>query len=361
MKLKMTILSAFIAVVSYAQEPDSLQRDLNQKMDSLNILLEQEEMEYQKERMDSFDWATHQARMDSIMEDVNRKLQQAEEKLERAMEQMEKMEKSLPDSLKDKNASSVKISIGSKEYEIKEYTPKEYIPKELNNETEENDDKAKTSTKGNKFKKHQLTWWTGIDLGVNGILSGNHDFKLSGSTDFLEPDYDRSRYIAFNFGEAKARIIKDCAGFTTGLSFQIYNYKYGYRNEFSFSRDSMFYTPVEGKALTKNKLRVSYLAVPALLEFNTSTKPSKSFHITAGVVGKIRIGNMYKQKYIYEGRQHKSKTKTDLGFNRWAADATVRMGYGNFTVFAQTGLLPLFKKDNVSDVYNFSAGIFIKI
>lgn len=210
-------------------------------------------------------------------------------------------------------------------------------------------------------KKYRLTWWNGIDLGVNGILSGNHDFKLSGSTDFMEPKYGKSRYISFNMGQVKGRIVKDYVGFTMGAAIQVYNYKYSGENEFVFAGDSLFSMPSGDKNITKNKLRVSYLAVPALLEFNTSLDPHKSFHISAGVVGKIRIENMYKQKFSLAGNENKTSVKGDLGMNRWAADAMVRVGYRRLTVFAQVGLLPLFDNANTDDVYSFAAGLYIKV
>ena len=209
--------------------------------------------------------------------------------------------------------------------------------------------------------KYQLTWWNGIDIGVNGILSGNHDFNLTGQTEFLEPDYGKSRYIAFNAGQIKGRLIKDYVGFTMGFSFQFYNFKYGGDNDFVFAGDSLFSVPSGEKNVTKNKLRATYFAVPAMLEFNTSLDPKKAFHISAGVVGKVLIGDMYKQKYSYQGNDNKATLKGDLGFNRWAADAMVRVGYRRLTFFAQTGLLPLFDNDNTSDVYTFSAGLFIKV
>ena len=213
----------------------------------------------------------------------------------------------------------------------------------------------------NYSKSYRLTWWNGVDLGVNGILSGNHDFKLSGSTDFLEPKYGKSRYISFNMGQVKGRIVKDYVGFTMGMAIQVYNYKYSGENEFVFAGDSMFSIPSGDKNITKNKLRVSYLAVPAMLEFNTSLNPRKSFHISAGVVGKIRIEDMYKQKFSLAGNENKASIKGDLGMNRWAADAIVRVGYRRLTVFTQVGLLPLFDNANTDDVYSFAAGFYIKV
>lgn len=209
--------------------------------------------------------------------------------------------------------------------------------------------------------KYQLTWWNGIDLGVNGILGADHDFQL-GDASYLEPKYGKSRYISFNFAQAKIKIYKNYIGLTTGMSFQVYNYKYGGGTEFVINGDSLttMATP-QGKNITKNKLRASYFAIPLMLEFNTSENPDRAFHISAGVIGKVKIENMYKQKYEIDGNENKAGIKGDLGFNTWGVDAMARIGYRRLTVFAQVGLLPLFDNDNTPDVYTFATGFFIKV
>lgn len=210
--------------------------------------------------------------------------------------------------------------------------------------------------------KYALTWWNGIDIGVNGILNEDYGFSLdqNPTSGMLEPEYGRSRYIAFNFAQVKGRIVKDYVGLTTGLTFQFYNYKFSGGDELVFNQDSLFLAPTGERNVTKNKLRATYIGVPLMLEINTSLDPKKAFHISAGVVGKIRIGNMYKQKYSFEGDDNKTSIKGDLGLNRWAVDGMVRVGYRKFTLFGQVGLLPLFDNANTNDVYTFSAGIFLK-
>src|SRR5690554_4110083 len=104
---------------------------------------------------------------------------------------------------------------------------------ELNNKSvivvsksKSNEDDKKTGSSAYR-DSYKLSWWNGVDLGVNGILSENHDFKLSESNAFLEPKYGKSRYISFNMGQVKGRIIKDYVGFTIDAAIQIYNYKFG--------------------------------------------------------------------------------------------------------------------------------------
>ncbi len=215
--------------------------------------------------------------------------------------------------------------------------------------------------KEKRKNKYKLTWWNGIDLGVNTLAGEDYDFDLDDEWSALEPNLARSRYIAFNFAQLKGRVIGDYVGFTTGMSVQFYNFKYGGDREFSFVGDSLFTMPTGDKNVTKNKLRVSYLAVPLLLEINTSSKQSRSFHLSAGVVGKLKLGNMYKQKYDLDGNFNKVSVKGDLGLNTWGLDAMARVGYGWFTLYGQASLLPLFDHDNAPDLYPVSVGIFLKI
>lgn len=216
---------------------------------------------------------------------------------------------------------------------------------------------AQQSRRGTKA---QLTWWNGIDLGVNGILSSNYDTRLGDEFGFLEPEYGSSRYIGFNFAAAKLRLVGDYVGLTTGLTFQIYNFKYSGDQSLVLGEELSAF-PTDGRNVRKSKLRASYLGLPLMLEFNTSLIPRKSLHITAGVIGKVRIDNMYKEKYREDGSNFKTSVKGDLGFNRWGADAVVRLGYGWVTVFAQAGLLPLFDNNNTPDVHTFAAGIAFNI
>jgi hypothetical protein len=221
------------------------------------------------------------------------------------------------------------------------------------NKSKEEKEEGRTS----RSDKYELAWWSGIDIGVNGIMGDDYRTELNPDFDFFEPDYGKSRYIAFNVTQLKGRIIKDYVGITTGLGVQIYNYKFSGDNVFTFG-DSLTAAPSGEVNISKNKLRASYLAVPVMLEFNTSLNPEKSFHISAGVVGKMRFENMYKQKFSFEGSESKTKLKGDLGLNRWGADAIVRVGYRKLTFFTQVGLLPLFDDtDSNPELYAFAAGL----
>lgn len=220
--------------------------------------------------------------------------------------------------------------------------------------------KPTVETSKPRSSKYDLTWWDGIDLGINGIAEFNSGSTPDPESEILNSRPIQSRYISFNFAQVKLRLIKDYVGLASGMSFQIYNYNYGGSTEFAFG-DSLVAFPSGNKNVNKNKFRPSYFAMPLLLEFNTSLDPKKSFHVSAGVIGKVLIGTMYKQKYELDGDRFKTNIKGNMGLNRWGLDATVRVGYRKLTFFGQMGLLPLFENtDNNPDVFTYAAGINLR-
>lgn len=204
--------------------------------------------------------------------------------------------------------------------------------------------------------------WSGIDIGVNGLFDSDYSLDLSGEAPFLEIDYARSRKISFNVYQHHFRVIGSAIGFTTGLGVEWYNFKLKNDSLLSFQGDSIVgFDPMDDRGVLKNKLRVAYLTVPLMLDINTSPDPSRSFHLSAGVIGKLRIGNAYKQRYRLDGETYKETVKGDLQTAPFQVDATVRVGYGWFTLWGTAGMLPLFENDANPDLYTWSAGIALRI
>jgi hypothetical protein len=108
---------------------------------------------------------------------------------------------------------------------------------------------------------------------------------------------------------------------------------------------------------TKNKLRTAYLSVPLMLEFNTSTNPKRSFHLAAGVIGNWRMGASIKNKYQEEGIKYEEVKKSSYNLRYLTLDASVRIGYGNVTLFAVYGLTTLFEENEGPEVYPLTVGV----
>ncbi len=207
--------------------------------------------------------------------------------------------------------------------------------------------------------KSELTHWGGIDLGVNMLLNSNNETSLPEGANWLDIDEARSLSWSFNIYEQKIRIVKDYVGIITGLGIT-YN-SYGLKNNVSVmsNSDSTYAVTVPDSLLTfdKNKLRTTYVKVPLMLEFNTSSEPNRSFHLAAGVIGGVRIGSITKQEYKIDDSKHKDRVKDDFNFSPITLDAAVRIGYGNLTLFANYGLTPLFEDNKGPEVYPFTVGL----
>ena len=205
-------------------------------------------------------------------------------------------------------------------------------------------------------RKHLLTHWSGVTFGINGYIGDNESLDLPQEINQMEIDYSKSYTFSVNFPEIKFRLIKDYVGIYTGLGLQFNSYRLRQNTNMMFG-DSVALMADTTRNLTRNTLQATYLRVPLMLEFNTSTKPTKSFHVALGVVGGFRIHSSYIQKYNQDGVDYKISTGGIPNLNLFSGEAMVRVGYGPFLVYASYWLTPLFDKKEGPELYPFSAGI----
>lgn len=208
--------------------------------------------------------------------------------------------------------------------------------------------------------KYELTHWGGVDMGINLLLNKDGGTTLDSANQWLELDYTRSMSWRINLFEEKIRLYKDYAGLIVGAGLT-YN-SYGLKNNVDVStRDSSatyaVTVPDTVANYSKNKFRASYIHVPLMLEINTSSDADRAFHIAAGVIGGWKMGSITKQKWERGDEKHEYRRKADYNLSPFTLDATARIGYRNFTVFATYGLTPLFKKDKGPEVYPVTVGI----
>ncbi|MFN0032617.1 MAG: outer membrane beta-barrel protein [Flavobacteriales bacterium] len=210
--------------------------------------------------------------------------------------------------------------------------------------------------------KYTLTHWGGLDLGVNILLNKDGGTAMDSANTWLELDYSRSLSWRINLFEEKIRFYKDYVGLIVGAGFT-YN-SYGLKNNVNvMTEDSSatyaFTVPDSVIDYSKNKLRASYINVPLMLEINTSDDNDKCFHIAAGVIGGWKMGSLVRQKWEDGDDKNSYRRKADYNLNPFTLDATARIGYKDFTLFATYGLTPLFKKDKGPEVYPVTVGLQI--
>jgi hypothetical protein len=255
---------------------------------------------------------------------------------------------------KEKSSDTTRVKVGKLNVTITEDDTK--VSNE--DEADEDDDEDHDSD-----LKDELTHWGGIDLGVNVLLTPDNDTDYPEGSEWLEQDYARSLSWSFNIFETKIRIVKDYVSIVTGLGLTYNSYTFGdtvniVTNEIvGLPGDSTFADVGDYHNFDKNKFRASYLKIPLMLEFNTSLDPERTFHVAGGVIGGWNMGTIKKQKYENEGAKVKNREKGDFNLTPFTLDAAVRVGYRNYTLFANYGLTPFFEDGKGPELHNLTVGL----
>lgn len=204
--------------------------------------------------------------------------------------------------------------------------------------------------------KKSRSHWMGLDLGFNGYFDSDFHTSLPDKYDFLELNTGKSVAVNLNFYAHDFKIYKRYLMFTTGIGMSINNYR--------FTSDSTLIPKLDSVAisndtlsLTKNKLAVSYVTVPLLLQFNSSKDYKKSFHVGTGVLLSYRIESHTKQVYTLDGDKKKNKLHDDFNLNPFRAEATLRIGYRGYTLFGNYALTELFNSGDGPELHPFTIGI----
>jgi len=237
-----------------------------------------------------------------------------------------------------------------------------------------------------KHKSHECSkryngHWGGIDLGINGYMTHDFSLNLPANENYLDLKWEKSWAVNLNFFEQNFNLIKNKFGFTTGLGFEIHNYRFTQNSTLigDSSKLMAYYlkdkdgNPVD---LKTNKLVVNYLTLPILFEFQTNRYSKiNSFHFGVGVIGGVRIFSHTKQYFrepnkeyfLYDlnnvlrasitPSQEKVKNRDGFHLNPFKLDATVRIGWSHLDLWGTYSFTPMFKKDKGPEVYPFALGI----
>lgn len=220
-------------------------------------------------------------------------------------------------------------------------------------------DSVNTREKTSREKSKELTFWSGLDLGVNTLFNANGRNAAPADAPWLAVEEIRSLSWNINFYQEKIKIVGDYVGLLTGLGLTYNSYGIKTNSRIRSNSDSTFATTEPDSLFTfnRNKLRATYLRVPVMLEFNTSTDPDRTVHLAVGAIGGLRIGSITRQIYEVEGQKFNDRVRSDFNLRTFTLDAAVRVGYRNFTLWANYGLTPLFEEGKGPEVYPLSVGL----
>lgn len=213
------------------------------------------------------------------------------------------------------------------------------------------DDDDKKKKKKEKFDGH----WGGLEIGMNNYLNRYQKMDVPGGYDFLDLNTSKSIGVSLNFYEQNIKLYKDRLGLVSGMGITWNNYRFNTNTVLLPKNPLVVAIDDTTRTFTKNKLTVSYLTVPLILEVNSGK--NNRFHFGVGVIGGVRLGAHTKQVYEVNGSKNKDKNYDDFNLHPFKADATVRIGFGVVNLFANYSLTPLFKSGMQPELYPFTVGL----
>lgn len=203
-------------------------------------------------------------------------------------------------------------------------------------------------------------YWRGVELNLNGLIGANGSTSLPATTEHMSINYGvKSLGWNLNLAEKNFHIYKDYINLVTGIGFGFNSYQF--KNPIRLNPDSSFTTYALDSTISfdKNKLKTSYVQIPLMIEFNTSKSSERSFHVAAGVIGGYKLNSKTFRTYKINGYEFEEKRKDDFNINPFKLDATARIGYGHFTLFATYSITELFESKKGPQLNPFTVGVRI--
>ena len=223
-------------------------------------------------------------------------------------------------------------------------------------EDDEDEERGDDDERGDRTREGH---WAGFGINTNGFLNADGKIATGDAAGFLELDHARSIGFNFNLVEKRFPIFREYVGLTTGLGIQWNRFALKNNVDVMVSADSTYGVENTTVDYKKNVLRSTYLQIPLLLEITTNKDNDKAWHISAGVVGGIRIGSSLKTKWEDAGKTNKDRVKSNYNLNPFEAHATAIVGYGDISLYVNYGLTQVFEKDKGPNYAPVSAGILV--
>ncbi|TKG93546.1 PorT family protein [Puteibacter caeruleilacunae] len=198
--------------------------------------------------------------------------------------------------------------------------------------------------------------WEGVDWGVNTFMDQDMGLINSGNMEVKMP---RSMEWSFNFSQYSIGLQKNSnnIGFVTGLGLTFNDYHF--ENHITLDKvdgiTQAFPLTIDPSKMKRTKFTVSYLSIPILFEIQDPIRNNHNAFIQFGVEGGINLGSHTKVRY----HGGKDKDHGDFNVNPFRARGIVKIGFGDFALFAKYSFTPLFEKGNHApgmEVYPFSFG-----
>ncbi len=202
--------------------------------------------------------------------------------------------------------------------------------------------------------------WSGFYLGVNGYLTSDDKVSLGPEQSFMDLEYNNSIQVNLNFCEQNLVLIRGgqgMLGLVTGLGVSWNNYRFSENIRLVKGEEELEYFYDDQFSFRKNKLTVSHLNLPLMMEFQHRPYGSGRFHMAAGLNVGLRLRSHTKQVYSDNGKRQKDKEFTDFHLAPFRYEAIARIGWGSINLIATYSLNQMFKDDRGPELYPFSIGV----
>ncbi len=220
--------------------------------------------------------------------------------------------------------------------------------------TESDKDKDDSKRKKKKFKGH----WSGIEFGLNNFVDDKFSMSRTAGEQFMDLNTGRSWNFNWNIKQYSVGFGTDRLGLVTGIGMEFNNYHFDGNNNIQEVDGNVVTKDDYPSALSKSKLRTTFLTVPLLFELQLlEAKRSKRFFISGGVIGGLKLGSQSKVIYKIDGNRKKDKTKDDFNINPLRYGLTARIGYRALKFYANYYMTPFFEKDGDPQLYPVSLGL----
>ncbi len=201
--------------------------------------------------------------------------------------------------------------------------------------------------------------WAGFSFGVNGFVDKNFNTEFSAPNDYMNLNYAKSFNYQFNLFESHINLVKHHLVIVTGFGFDYHSYEL--ENKVRLNADADYTNAfVDSSGIytyKKNRLRNTYIQVPLLLEFNSSNKTSKCFHMAAGVIGQYQILSRTRQLLENEAYEYDIQRKDPYNSNPFMLKAHVNLGYHRWTFYGEYCITPFFQKNKGPELFPFALGL----
>lgn len=218
-------------------------------------------------------------------------------------------------------------------------------------------DSCVNTTKKKTSRTYTRDFWSGIDFGFNGYMTKSGQTEMAPGFERFNYNLGKSTYLGFNLFERSMRIYKHNVVLLTGLGIDYNNYRFD-TEEYAYGKLDTATGKYPTQDYITNRLKTFYATMPLMLGLDFSKPGKKGLHVAAGVVGGVRFASYTKEKFTLEGVKVKKNSHDDFNLNPFRLNAQARVGYGDFTLFANYSLTTMYKKNSgMPEVYPFSFGI----